>query len=90
MVIHFFASSFVGAFQAMVNGSGFVELGFIIGILDGIICKIGLSIIFVYIFHMGYIGYFWGIACSRILPGLVCFIYFISGKWKVRKLLIEK
>lgn len=90
MTIHFFASAFVGSFQAMVTGCGFVELGFIIGILDGVVCKIGLSLLFVYVFHMGYLGLFWGVACSRILPGILCAAYYFSGKWKTRKLLTEK
>ena len=38
----------------------------------------------------GYLGYFLGIACSRILPGLLCFAYFLSGKWKTRKLLVRE
>lgn len=90
MIVHFFASSFVGAFQAMVNGSGFVTLGFAIGVLDGLVCKVGLSLIFVNVFNMGYLGLFWGVATSRILPGLLCASYFVSGKWKTRKLLTEK
>lgn len=90
MIIHFFASAVVGAFQAMVTGCGFVELGFAIGILDGVICKIGLSLIFVYVFGMGYLGLFWGLACSRILPGVLCATYYFSGKWKTRKLLTER
>ena len=89
MIIHFYASAFIGPFQAMVTGCGFVSLGFVIGILDGVVCKIGLSLIFVNILGMGYEGYFWGIACSRILPGLLCFAYFLSGKWKTRKLLAD-
>lgn len=87
MVIHFYSSGFVGSFQAMVNGCGFVTFGFAIGILDGVICKIGLSLIFVNVMGMGYMGYFWAIACSRVLPGVLCFLYFLSGKWKTRKLL---
>ena len=90
MIIHFYASSFVGAFQAMVTGCGFVSLGFVIGMLDGVVCKIGLSLIFVNLMGMGYVGYFLGIACSRIVPGLLCFGYYVSGKWKTRKLLSEK
>ncbi len=70
------------------NCSGFVELGFAIGILDGVICKIGLSLIFVSVFSMEYTGYFLGIGCSRILPGILCFVYFLSGRWKTRKLLL--
>lgn len=115
MVIHFFSSAFVGSFQAMVTGCGFVSLGFAIGILDGVVCKIGLSLIFVPMFEQladgslfaticsqiplqtltatgsfGYMGYFLGIACSRILPGFLCFGYFLSGRWRTRKLLVDK
>lgn len=90
MVIHFFSSAFVGAFQAMVTGCGFVSLGFAIGILDGVVCKIGLSLVFVNLMGMGYVGYFLGIGCSRILPGLLCFAYFLSGRWRTRKLLSER
>lgn len=89
-ILHFFASSVTGSFQAMVTGSGFVELGFVLGLLDGIICKIGFSLLFMNIFHMGYIGLWWGVACSRILPGCICIGYYASGKWKTRKLLTEK
>ncbi len=87
MALHFFTSAFIGPFQAMVNGSGFVELGFAIGVLDGVVCKIGLSLLFANVMGMGAIGFFWGTACSRILPGLLCFGYFLSGKWATRKLL---
>lgn len=90
MIVHFFSSAVVGAFQSMVNGSGFVSLGFLIGILDGVVCKVGLSLLFVYVFNMGYLGLFWGVACSRILPAILCGAYFFSGKWKYRKLLAEK
>lgn len=89
MIIHFYASSVVGAFQSMVTGSGFVELGFAIGILDGVLCKVGLSWLFANVFAMGYVGMFWGVACSRILPGILCGAYYFSGKWKTRKLLTE-
>ncbi|MCD8142895.1 MAG: MATE family efflux transporter [Clostridiales bacterium] len=118
MVIHFFSSAFVGAFQAMVTGCGSVSLGFAIGVLDGLVCKICLSLMFLPLFNdatgifaffcneipevvtaqvmatevgaihnFGYLAYFLGIACSRILPGILCFAYFLSGKWKTRKLL---
>ncbi len=86
-ILHFYVSAVIGAFQAMVTGCGFVELGFAIGILDGVVCKIGLSWIFMNVFSMGYLGLWWGVACSRILPTLLCIGYYCSGKWKTRKLL---
>ena len=62
-------------------GCGFVELGFLIGILDGVVCKIGLSWMFMNVFRMGYQGLWWGAACSR---------YYFSGKWRTRTLLKKK
>jgi putative MATE family efflux protein len=88
-ILHFIVSAIIGAYQAMVTGCGFVELGFALGILDGVICKIGLSLIFMYVFNMGYLGLWWGVACSRILPCCLCIWYYYSGKWKTRKLLTE-
>lgn len=89
MILHFYMSAVTGTFQAMVTGCGFVSLGFIIGILDGVICRIGFSLLFVYVLNQGALGYWWGTAFARTLPGLLCFAYFISGKWKTRKLLSE-
>ena len=68
----------------MVIGSGFVELGFIIGMLDGLICKIGFGLLFMSMFNPGYLGIWLGVSCSRILPGMISIIYFYSGKWKTR------
>lgn len=89
MIVHFYSSAVVGAFQAMVTGCGFVTLGFAIGILDGVVCKIGSSLFFVHVLGMGHLGLFWGVACSRILPGILCGGYYFSGKWRTRRLLSE-
>lgn len=89
MIIHFYATAAVAGYQSMVNGCGFVSLGFAIGVLDGVICKIGLSIFFATVMGMGYMGLFWGVACSRILPAILCAIYYYSGKWRTRRLLTE-
>ncbi len=90
LCIHFFSSAVTGSFQAMVTGSGFVTLGFAIGILDGVVCKIGLSYIFETVMKMGYIGLFLGVATSRIIPSFINIGYYFSGKWKTRKLLTKK
>lgn len=89
MTIHYFCSAFVGAFQSMVTGCGFVELGFAIGVLDGVICKIGFSLIFLNILGVGQTSFWWGTAVSRFLPGCLCLWYFLSGKWKTRKKLSD-
>lgn len=83
-------ASQAGSFQTMVTGSGFVSLGFAIGILDGVVCRIGFSLLFLHVFHQGAVSYFWGTALSRTLPAVICFAYFISGKWRTRKLLSDE
>ena len=88
-VLHFLISAVTGSFQAMVTGSGFVELGFVLGLLDGLICKIGFSYFFAYVLHMGYEGLWLGVATSRLPNAFITVIYFLSGKWKTRKLLTE-
>lgn len=89
MVMAFYMSAITGSLQSMVTGSGFVSLGFLIGILDGVVCRIGFSLLFAKVMGMGAIGFFWGTAFSRTLPGAVCFAYFISGRWRTRKLLSD-
>jgi Na+-driven multidrug efflux pump len=90
MVFHFFLSALTSAFQSMVIGSGHASLNFVIGIMDGIVCKIGFSILFAWGLGMGAIGFFWGTALSRAIPGVICVAYFLSGRWENRKLLGKK
>ena len=89
MVIHFFCSAFVGTFQSMITGCGFVEMGFAIGVLDGVVCKIGFSLIFLHLLDIGETSFWWGTTVSHFLPSCLCLAYFISGKWKTRKMLSD-
>lgn len=89
LCITFFMSAFLSSFSSIVTGSGFAELDFLTGMMDGVICRIGLSLLFVNVVGMGVEGYFLGSALARFLPGMIVFIYFLSGKWKNRKLLSE-
>ncbi len=89
LIIHLFFSAFIGPMQAMVLGSGNASLNFVIGITDGVICKVGFGVLLAYVFNMGYLGFWWGNAFSRAIPGLMCLIYLLSRKWEKRKLLTE-
>lgn len=90
MVFQFLLSALTASFQSMVIGCGNAPLNFVIGVLDGLVCKIGLSVLFAWVLDMGAIGFFWGTALSRAIPGIICVAYFLSGKWATRKLLGEK
>jgi Na+-driven multidrug efflux pump len=80
--------SFSGCFKSIAIGTGAAGLCFIIGVLDGI-CRVLVCLFFYSVLAQGAQSYFWGAALCQLIPGLACFAYFISGKWKTRKLLSE-
>jgi len=88
-IITFFLSSFMGPFQAMLTGSGAAGLSFLVGILDGVVLRIGISIILAGVFHMDEKGYFLGNALARLAPCIIGAVYFYSNAWQRRKLLTE-
>lgn len=90
LVITFYLAACLGTFQAVVTGSGFASFSFLIGMMDGVVCRIGFSVLFVYGMDMGITGFFYGNAMARSIPAVICFLYFISGRWRTRKLLVER
>ena len=79
-----------GAFGAVITGSGNAMLSLMIGLLDGILLRLVISITFSEALEMGVVGYFYGNSLPRIAPAVIGAVYFFSGKWKTRKLLTEK
>lgn len=90
MCITYFSAAFLGTFQAVITGSGFASFSFVIGMLDGVVCRIGLSALYAFMLDMGVTGFFLGNATARWIPGVIAMLYFLSGKWETRKLLGEK
>ncbi len=88
-IITFILAALMGPYQAMIMGSGNASLGFLVGILDGVILRIGLSLLFTRVFNMGVLGFFYGNALPRLGPTIIGMVYFYTGAWKKRKLLTE-
>lgn len=82
-------SPFQGSLSSVVTGSGNSKLSFVSGLLDGVILRLGISFLFAYGFNMGVEGFFYGNALARLGPVTVGGLYFLSGKWKTRKLLVD-
>ncbi len=85
-VISFVLASWQGPYQSMVTGAGFSKLNFLVGMLDGVILRIGISILLADWMGMGVLGYYYGNALARLAPCIICTVYFYSGKWRFRKL----
>ena len=89
-LIVFAIAPFQGSFGAVLTGSGFTQLNFIAGVLDGVVLRLGISFLFTYGLNMGVVGFFYGNALARLGPTIVSGSYYFSGKWKTRKLLHGK
>ena len=55
---------------------------------DGIIARIGLSILFGVTLDMGVRGFWLGSSLAGLVIGVIGVFYYFSGKWKTRKLLV--
>jgi len=87
--INYMAFAFMAPYNALINGLGFATLSFIIGIMDGVVARIGLSLLFGLALNMGIAGFWLGNALAGYMTVLLGGIYYFSGKWKTRKLIIE-
>lgn len=67
---------------ALINGSGNGKLNLAVALLDGVVCRIGLTILMGSYLGMGIRGFWLGSALAGYVPGLIGSVYFFSKKWK--------
>ena len=60
-------------------------MNFTLGILDGVVVRVGLSVLLGIVCHMGIQGFWYGSAIAGSTFFVVMFPYLLSGKWKKRK-----
>ena len=80
--ILFYASACRAGMNALINGSGNVKVNFATAIMDGIVLRIGLSLLFGIVLDMEYMGFFLGDALAGFTPFVIGVIFYISGRWK--------
>ena len=83
-VLNFFGFAVRGPSTALCNGMGFPVMNFVLGILDGMVMRIGLCLLLAEALRMGVTGYWLGGALAGYAFFLVMCPYFLSGKWKKR------
>lgn len=81
-VMIFFGSACRAPMNALINGSGNYKINFVTAILDGIVLRIGLSVLFGLVLKMDYIGFWLGDAFAGFTPMFIGIVFMISGKWK--------
>lgn len=81
--------AFAGTYKAISTGAGTAGLSLAIGVLDGV-CRVLICLYFAHMLQQGAPSYFWGAALCQLVPGLTALGYYLSGRWKTKKLLTEK
>ncbi|MBO5993838.1 MAG: MATE family efflux transporter [Acidaminococcaceae bacterium] len=70
--------------NALINGCGNSRVNFITAILDGIVLRLGLSVLFGLVLDMKYLGFWMGDALANFTPLWVGMLFYHSGAWKKR------
>lgn len=89
-ILMFFGSAFRTPANAMINGCGNYKVNFAMALFDGLILRIGLSVLFGIWLGYGYLGFWLGDALAGFTPFFIGGVYYLSGNWKTRKHIIKE
>lgn len=81
-VLLFFGSACRAGMNALINGSGNYKVNFVTAIFDGIILRIGLSVLFGLVLDMKYLGFWLGDALAGFTPFWIGLVFYFTGLWK--------
>ena len=70
--------------NALINGSGHSRINFATAILDGIVMRIGLAVLFGLVLDMKHYDFWLGDALAGFTPFWIGVVFYFSGKWKER------
>lgn len=88
-VLSFYGFALRSPFNALINGLGFASLNLVIGIMDGIVARVGLAILLGVVMDLGIHGFWYGNVAAGYVPFVMGLTYYLTGKWKTRKLVIH-
>lgn len=69
-------------FNALVNGVGNAKLNLALGLLDGIVCRVGLALLLGITAGWGIQGFWYGNALAGYVPFVLGGGYYLTGRWK--------
>lgn len=78
-------SAIMAPYESVIIGTGKSILMFVSGLLDGVVFRMGFTMLFAYGFGMGLTGLFLGESLARLGPVIVGLWYYYSGAWRKAK-----
>ncbi|MDR1801449.1 MAG: MATE family efflux transporter [Lachnospiraceae bacterium] len=85
----FLGLAFLRGCSAFVEGIGNAKLGMLFGLMDGVILRVGLSTLLGITLGLGFYGFVLGYGLAPFGAVIPSMWYFVAGKWKKRKTLVE-
>ena len=70
---------------ALINGSGNSRMNLAVALMDGVACRIGLSLLLGVVLGWGISGFWYGNAISGTIPFVVGFSFLLSGRWRPKE-----
>ena len=81
-VLIFFGSALRAVMNALINGSGNHRINFATAILDGIVIRIGLALLFGLVLDMKHYGFWLGDALAGFTPFWIVLVFYMTDLWK--------
>ena len=81
-VLLFFAGALRAIMNSLLNGSGNYKVNFATALLDGIVMRIGLSLLFGLALDMKHYGFWLGDALAGFTPFFIGLVFYLTGSWK--------
>ncbi len=72
---------------SLVEGIGYASFNLVVGLLDGVAARIGLSLLLGH--FMGLTGFWLGNGLAGFVTTIAMGIYYLTGRWKTRQLVTE-
>lgn len=88
-LLNFLFSILRGSMNAFTTGCGNYKFNFWVAILDGIVARLGFSLLFGLVLHGGYFGFWMGNSVANVTPFVLGAVYYLSGRWKKQSDLIS-
>ena len=89
LVVSFVAAALRDSMNAFTSGCGNYKFNFAVAIIDGLITRIGLSLLFGNALSMGYFGFWLGDAISGSMPFILGTFFYLSGLWKRKSAIVS-
>lgn len=89
-IVSFVASALRDSMNAFSGGCGNFKFNLCVAFFDGIVGRIGYSLLLGIVFGLGYRGFWLGAALANCTPFLLGLIYYLTGWWRKKSAILSE